>query len=314
MSEPNHFLDKNGLTYFYNKLQLKINRRMMDTVYPVGSIYMSANNVSPQVFFGGIWEQIHDTFLLAAGTAHEAGSTGGAESVNYTPGGSVGGHTLTTNEMPSHKHTVGAHAHGLNSHKHSIGAHAHGLNNHTHSYTDYYANGTSGGPSNNTSGGPSNNTTSGTAITTAQMPSHTHNVIHQGFRNVDWERTGQTIQCASRTPLWEDPLETFGTAEAAGGGQAHTHTMQSHTHGLSSHTHGVTNTNTSRTSGGNTGNTANSTAFDSGAASGNTANSTAFDSGEQGGSGSHDHGFTGTQATINTMPPFMSVYMWKRIA
>ena len=36
--------------------------------------------------------------------------------------------------------------------------------------------------------------------------------------------------------------------------------------------------------------------------------------GEAGGGGSHDHGFTGTQATISTMPPYMKVYAWYRIA
>lgn len=62
-------------------------------VYPVGSIYMSINNVSPQVLFGGTWQQIKDTFLLSAGDTHSAGSTGGEEN-----------HTLSESEMPSHNH------------------------------------------------------------------------------------------------------------------------------------------------------------------------------------------------------------------
>lgn len=33
-----------------------------------------------------------------------------------------------------------------------------------------------------------------------------------------------------------------------------------------------------------------------------------------GGGGSHNHGFTGTQATISTMPPYMKVYAWYRTA
>ena len=53
---------------------------LFDMVYPVGSIYMSANNVSPATFLGGTWQQIQGQFLLAASGTHPAGSTGGAES------------------------------------------------------------------------------------------------------------------------------------------------------------------------------------------------------------------------------------------
>lgn len=50
--------------------------------YPVGSIYMSVNNINPSNFFGGTWEQIKDQFLLCAGSTYEAGTTGG--SASYT--------------------------------------------------------------------------------------------------------------------------------------------------------------------------------------------------------------------------------------
>lgn len=53
---------------------------IFDLIYPVGSIYMSVNNVSPATLFGGTWEQIEDKFILAAGSTHNAGETGGAES------------------------------------------------------------------------------------------------------------------------------------------------------------------------------------------------------------------------------------------
>ena len=67
----------------------------LDRVYPVGSIYMSVNSTNPSTLFGGTWEQIQDTFLLAAGSTYAAGSTGGEAE-----------HTLTTAEMPSHSHVV----------------------------------------------------------------------------------------------------------------------------------------------------------------------------------------------------------------
>ena len=69
---------------------------LINLIYPIGSIYMSVNNVSPQVFLGGSWEQIQDTFLLSAGSKHSAGSTGGEET-----------HTLSVAETPAHTHTRG---------------------------------------------------------------------------------------------------------------------------------------------------------------------------------------------------------------
>lgn len=62
-------------------------------MWPVGSIYISVSATSPQTLFGGTWERIQDTFLLAAGRTYAAGKTGGEAS-----------HTLTTAEMPSHGH------------------------------------------------------------------------------------------------------------------------------------------------------------------------------------------------------------------
>ena len=64
-------------------------------LYPVGSIYMSVNSTSPASMFGGTWEQIKDKFLLSAGDTYSAGATGGEAT-----------HTLTVNEMPSHRHQV----------------------------------------------------------------------------------------------------------------------------------------------------------------------------------------------------------------
>lgn len=65
----------------------------INLVYPVGSIYMSVNDVSPSALFGGSWEKIKDTFLLASGSTFALGQTGGEKT-----------HTLTVSEMPSHKH------------------------------------------------------------------------------------------------------------------------------------------------------------------------------------------------------------------
>lgn len=53
---------------------------IIDAIYPVGSLYMSVNDVNPATIFGGTWEQIKDKFILSAGDSYSGGSTGGASS------------------------------------------------------------------------------------------------------------------------------------------------------------------------------------------------------------------------------------------
>lgn len=65
-----------------------------DRIYPVGSLYLTVAATDPAVLFGGTWQRIKDTFLLAAGDTYAAGSTGGEAA-----------HTLTEAEMPAHSHT-----------------------------------------------------------------------------------------------------------------------------------------------------------------------------------------------------------------
>ena len=69
-------------------------KKYWETIYPVGHIYISASETDPGTLFGGTWEQIKDTFLLASGNTYAAGATGGEAT-----------HTLSTDEMPSHNHS-----------------------------------------------------------------------------------------------------------------------------------------------------------------------------------------------------------------
>ena len=74
------------------------------SIYPIGSIYLTVDpTFDPSITFGGTWEQIKDRFLLASGDTYTSGNTGG--SAKHTPSGTVGNHTLTINEIPSHSHT-----------------------------------------------------------------------------------------------------------------------------------------------------------------------------------------------------------------
>lgn len=89
-----------------DELKPKINE-VLTKAYPVGAIYCSTVSTNPNELFGfGTWEYIEQgRVLLSQGAKYSAGTTGGAET-----------HTLTVQEMPSHKHggttgDSGAHTH-----------------------------------------------------------------------------------------------------------------------------------------------------------------------------------------------------------
>lgn len=44
---------------------------LLDMVYPVGSIYMSVADMSPETFFGGLWDRIEHRFLYGASGLEE---------------------------------------------------------------------------------------------------------------------------------------------------------------------------------------------------------------------------------------------------
>ena len=126
-----------ALSNFYTSNSLVSD--LLNRVYPVGSIYMSAVNVSPASFLGGTWQAIEQgRMLMAAGSSWQAGTTGGAA---Y--------HTLTVAEMPAHDHSAtetaaGAHSHGASTG--SAGAHSHSgstnnAGNHYHTGTTSSAGG-----------------------------------------------------------------------------------------------------------------------------------------------------------------------------
>lgn len=68
-------------------------KKLIDYIYPIGSIYLSVNSTSPATLFGGSWTQLKDRFLLGAGSTYSSGATGGAAT-----------HKLSVAEMPSHAH------------------------------------------------------------------------------------------------------------------------------------------------------------------------------------------------------------------
>ena len=81
----------------------------LQAVYPVGSIYMSVNTVSPSIIFGfGVWEKIEDKFLLGSGTTYANGSTGGSADaviVSHSHQSSANGEYIVTSEEDTANNT-----------------------------------------------------------------------------------------------------------------------------------------------------------------------------------------------------------------
>ena len=84
----NLYLDTRGIVH---------NKKILNTIlFPIGYVYLSVNNTNPGTIFGGKWEQISGYYLYLG--------TGGTKT-NYTGIGTQN-HTLTVNQIPSHKHAV----------------------------------------------------------------------------------------------------------------------------------------------------------------------------------------------------------------
>ena len=283
--------------------------------HPIGSLYWSSQSTDPGTLFGGTWQRIKDKFILAAGDTYTNGDTGGAATV-----------TLTTNNLPSHNHTIGgntgktqptftgsavtsgagsAHSHGLNSHKHSVGAHKHGLNSHKHSV------------------GAHNH----------GLNSHKHTFaaafgVTDGASGVASPSSGGTIVYGSNASLTTQSW-TASDAKAAILAVQSSYTASDGTKkkklsisGDSGAASGSTADSTSFDTGAATGDTANSTAFDTGAATGDTANESAHTHSvtAAGTVQNHQHslpantGDTGSGTAVNKMPPYLVKYCWERVS
>lgn len=75
--------------------KLKIAQELLDIIYPVGSIYLTINNINPQTLFGGTWEKIYGGYLYAA--ERSIGKT------NYMGWGTQST-ALSVEQIPAHRH------------------------------------------------------------------------------------------------------------------------------------------------------------------------------------------------------------------
>lgn len=72
-----------------------IGKTMLDLVYPVNSLYLTAGSENPATVLGGTWAKLTGGVLAAAGTSGyaAAGATGGSKKISVS-------------QMPRHTHTM----------------------------------------------------------------------------------------------------------------------------------------------------------------------------------------------------------------
>ena len=247
---------------------------LLNRVYPVGSIYMSAVNVSPASFLGGTWQAIEQgRMLMAAGSSWQAGTTGGAA---Y--------HALTVAEMPAHDHSAtetaaGGHTHGASTG--SAGAHSHsGSTNNAGNH--YHTGTTNGAGSHSHTRGSMNITGSFSGVgDVGDEPSYSGAFYKTGGRTVPVSNSGDpdyvTGFDASRS--WTGSTSTDGS---------HTHSYSTSWSGLHAHSLSISS------AGAHT----HSVAI---AAAGAHTHAITI-------------GKTGSGAAFSILPPYVAVYMWRRTA
>lgn len=81
-----------------------LKKLILNTTYPVGSIYIGTTDTNPKNILGGEWESYGEgRTLVGAGTGTDSNNESKSFTANST--GGEYNHTLTTSEMPSHTHS-----------------------------------------------------------------------------------------------------------------------------------------------------------------------------------------------------------------
>ena len=285
----------------------KIN--VLQTVFPVGSIYTSYNiSTNPSTLLGfGSWVAIQGRMLIGASSAYPAMSTGGSAT-----------HTLTISEMPSHSHTAssasaGSHSHGASTsssgaHTHSIsgtaasagahthtitiatsGAHVHAANTdsagtHAHTRGTMDITGFHGSEALVSMGASGNHPFGGAFYISAGQGGHISASVGGNSEQINFQASRSWSGATSNTGAHTHTVTVTNTnsahshtASSASAG-AHTHTVSGTAASAGAHTHSVTiNTNGAHTHTISIGNTGNGTGF-------------------------------------STISPYLAVYMWRRTA
>lgn len=85
-------------TAIFNKIKSSI----FDSIYPVGSIYLSSDTTNPSTKFGGTWIRVSGGFIY--GSVITEANTNTFNTGNIGTGVNTNNHTLTVSEIPAHSH------------------------------------------------------------------------------------------------------------------------------------------------------------------------------------------------------------------
>ena len=96
----NKLVDINGLKEFKNKLIYSLTAKsILSMVYPVGSVYISVNDVSPEQFLGGKWVKISQGRVLQGASGTQTAGTEVSAGLPNISVSQVGEHTHTRGSM-----------------------------------------------------------------------------------------------------------------------------------------------------------------------------------------------------------------------
>lgn len=155
-------------TYINSTLTSEIDTKLselttkINSVYPVGAIYMSVNSTNPSTLFGGTWVEwgagkVPVGFNINETEFNEAEKTGGTKTHAHT----TKEHVLTIPEMPAHNHPL-----------ENGGMHTHGTR------TTYSKDATTGGSAARVNGSGGEKSTG--LVETIANGDHTHNMVPVG--------------------------------------------------------------------------------------------------------------------------------------
>ena len=242
--------------------------------YPVGEIRMSVSATDPATIWPNTSWEQINGKFLMSCDADHAAGTTGGSA---THAHTTGNCTLTVDQIPSHTHEQESHNHTQNAHTHTQNAHTHTQNAHAHTVNG-------GAGTNNITGG-------GHAHNVGKSNNNAHAIYDSSTEAAGYGLAYNGNGFNGR------PIVQVGKQESA---SRYIAVSTTHTHSLPAHTH--TCANTTATNQNTTATNQNTTATNNAATAVNKST---------GGGKAHSHGDTGTASNL---PPYLAVYMWKRVA
>ena len=279
---------KNEFDAWFKLVDTKLNwlyGQLQDTaskLYPVGSVYISFNSANPSTLFGGTWVRLKDRFLLASGDTYAANTTGGSATK-----------TIAVNNMPAHNHSVNA----SGNHNHTATTSTAG--NHNHTATTSTAGNHNHTATTSTAGNHSHTRGSMNITGSFGYIENHYRMTSGAFTKGSYrENVGGSVggSLENGIPTNFDASRSWTGSTSTEGNHSHAITVNS----AGSHTHTVTvNNNGSHTHTLTTNTTGSHT---------HTLTTTT--------NGSHTHttNNTGGGTPLNIMPPYTTVYAWRRTA